>query len=85
MKSWVAVVAVVLSIMLVVSEAASGPSSSTSDDKKKKTNNKMINPGVLDPCQRPGGPHKGCQNPYEQRTPANKYNRGCTNPNRCRH
>ncbi|KAF4397163.1 hypothetical protein G4B88_009009 [Cannabis sativa] len=79
-------VAIVLSIMLVVSEAASGPSKRSSADKNDNNNTKkFINPGVLDPCQKPGGPHKGCSDPNAKRTPSNEYNRGCFNDDRCRH
>ncbi|RXH98010.1 hypothetical protein DVH24_010335 [Malus domestica] len=42
-------------------------------------------PGVLDPCKRPGGPHRGCNATTEgPRQPANPYNRGCSRILRCR-
>ncbi|KAG5514836.1 hypothetical protein RHGRI_036023 [Rhododendron griersonianum] len=48
---------------------------------------KFISYEVLNPCNRPGGPHPGCPgtplvNP--RRTPANPYTRGCSNIQRCR-
>ncbi|KAL6271129.1 hypothetical protein ACE6H2_028040 [Prunus campanulata] len=46
-----------------------------------------INPGVLDPCLKPGGPHRGCSLPRGsngERKPANPYNRGCSKIYRCR-
>ncbi|BBN67190.1 RALF-like 30 [Prunus dulcis] len=46
-----------------------------------------INPGVLDPCLKPGGPHPGCSGPRGSngaRKPVNPYNRGCLKFNRCR-
>lgn len=42
-----------------------------------------LEPGVVDPCQRPGGPHPGCQNPGP-RQQANQYTRGCSQTTRCR-
>ncbi|XP_062019586.1 protein RALF-like 10 [Rosa rugosa] len=49
-------------------------------------NNKFIDPGVLDPCQRPGGPHPGCHpnNNNGEPKPANPYSRGCSKVTRCR-
>ncbi|CAB4291177.1 unnamed protein product [Prunus armeniaca] len=44
-----------------------------------------INPGVLDPCLKPGGPHPGCSGGSNgKHKPANPYNRGCLKINRCR-
>ncbi|KAG4114970.1 hypothetical protein ERO13_D12G077402v2 [Gossypium hirsutum] len=43
-----------------------------------------IQPGVLDPCKRPGGPHLGCHpNQKSAATQANTYNRGCSRHHRC--
>ena len=50
-------------------------------------NRKFINPGVLDPCQKPRGPHPGCPQSESmpvERTPANPYSRGCSKLTRCR-
>nr|QGT52200.1 rapid alkalinization factor 5 [Pyrus x bretschneideri] len=45
-----------------------------------------IDPGVLDRCRRPGGPHPGCYHETEgPRKPINPYNRGCSIILRCRH
>lgn len=57
-----------------------------------QTNKKFLHPGVVDPCQRPGGPHPGClpkdnkasQTVPGESTPANAYQRGCSKLNRCR-
>ncbi|KAB2088756.1 hypothetical protein E1A91_A03G023800v1 [Gossypium mustelinum] len=47
---------------------------------------KYIDPGVLNPCKRPGGPHPGCHpNPKSTPTQANTYDRGCSRHHRCRH
>ncbi|CAB4291175.1 unnamed protein product [Prunus armeniaca] len=46
-----------------------------------------INPGVLDPCLKPGGPHPGCSGPSDsngERKTANPYKRGCSKINQCR-
>ncbi|EXB51900.1 hypothetical protein L484_006245 [Morus notabilis] len=39
---------------------------------------------VVDPCQKPGGPHPGCgAGPNKTREAANDYNRGCSSTQRC--
>ncbi|EXB51901.1 hypothetical protein L484_006246 [Morus notabilis] len=41
--------------------------------------------GVVDPCQKPGGPHPGCNVvPNKAREAANGYDRGCSSAHRCR-
>lgn len=46
---------------------------------------RRLDPGVLDQCKRPGGPHRGCHpDPKAPPSPANKYNRGCSKIHRCR-
>ena len=44
-----------------------------------------IDPAVLDPCKRPGGPHPGCH-PDINSAPeqANAYQRGCSKTHKCR-
>jgi len=42
-----------------------------------------IDPGVLDPCKRPGGPYPGCPT-NEHSKPANPWTRGCSSITRCR-
>ncbi|OWM62765.1 hypothetical protein CDL15_Pgr020059 [Punica granatum] len=44
-----------------------------------------IDPGVVDPCKRPGGPHKGCHpEPKASQVSANEYARGCSKVHGCR-
>ncbi|XVF81247.1 hypothetical protein PTKIN_Ptkin15bG0140400 [Pterospermum kingtungense] len=46
---------------------------------------RSIDAGVLDPCQRPGGPHPGCHpDPKSPPQAANPYQRGCSRHHRCR-
>ncbi|PKI42550.1 hypothetical protein CRG98_037068 [Punica granatum] len=46
---------------------------------------RYVDYGVLNPCKRPGGLHKGCHpNPKAPMVQANPYTRGCTKSTHCR-
>ncbi|OMO94973.1 Rapid ALkalinization Factor [Corchorus olitorius] len=70
-KAWLICIAVLISMMMVAKQAEAAAAT--------------IKPGVLDPCERPGGPHPGCHpNVHSPPQQANPYQRGCLKLHRCR-
>ncbi|PON59340.1 Rapid ALkalinization Factor [Trema orientale] len=82
MKAWLVCLILLISVAIL---SHTVPATEAGETKRANKEWKMIHPGVMDPCKRPGGLRPpGCHDLNERRAQANVYTRGCTQTDRCR-